>query len=122
MGSSRTARRRDRRLSLKGETMAPTTPLPPTSPGEILLEEFMKPLGISQNALARALGVSPRRINQIVNGKRAITTGTALRLARYFSTTPEFWINLQTRYDLVLERENLGDKLSRIVPRERVNC
>ncbi|GAA5105057.1 HigA family addiction module antitoxin [Nocardia iowensis] len=102
--------------------MAPTTPLPPTSPGEILLEEFMKPLGISQNALARALGVSPRRINQIVNGKRAITTGTALRLARYFSTTPEFWINLQTRYDLVLERENLGDKLSRIVPRERVNC
>jgi len=96
--------------------MAATTPLPPTSPGEILAEEFMEPLRVSQNALARALDVSPRRINQIVHGKRAITTRTALLLARYFGTTPEFWINLQTHYDLVRDRESLGDKLGRIVP------
>ncbi|WP_433599809.1 HigA family addiction module antitoxin [Nocardia sp. CA-135953] len=102
--------------------MTTTTPLPPISPGEILAEEFMEPLQISQNALARALDVPARRINQIVHGKRAITTRTALLLARYFGTTPEFWINLQTHYDLVRERENLGDKLSRIVPRQSVAC
>jgi addiction module HigA family antidote len=102
--------------------MTTTTPLPPTSPGEILAEEFMEPLQISQNALARALDVPARRINQIVHGKRAISTRTALLLARYFGTTPEFWINLQTHYDLVRERENLGDKLSRIAPRQSVAC
>jgi addiction module HigA family antidote len=102
--------------------MATPTPLPPTSPGEILAEEFMEPLQISQNALARALSVPARQINQIVHGKRTITTRTALLLARYFGTTPEFWINLQTHYDLVLERENLGDRLSRIVPRQPVSC
>jgi antitoxin HigA-1 len=72
----------------------------PIHPGEILLEEFMKPLGLSQNALARHLGVDPRSVNQIVNGKRSITAIMALRLARYFSMTPGFWMNLQTRYDL----------------------
>lgn len=97
--------------------MATTTPLPPTSPGEILAEEFLVPMQISQNALARALGVPPRQINQIVHGSRAITTRTALLLARYFGTTPEFWINLQTHYDLVVERANLGEKLERITPR-----
>jgi addiction module HigA family antidote len=102
--------------------MTTTTPLPPTSPGEILAEEFMEPLQISQNALARALDVPARRINQIVHGKRAISTRTALLLARYFGTTPEFWINLQTHCDLVRERENLGDKLSRIAPRQSVAC
>jgi addiction module HigA family antidote len=102
--------------------MATTTPLPPTSPGEILAEEFLDPLQISQNALARALDVPPRLINQIVHGKRAITTRTALLLARYFGTTPEFWINLQTHYDLVRERENLGDKLNRITPRRPIAC
>ncbi|MEG8180670.1 HigA family addiction module antidote protein [Nocardia terpenica] len=102
--------------------MANATPLPPTSPGEILAEEFMGPLRISQNALARALGVPARRINQIVHGKRAITTRTALLLARYFGTTPEFWINLQTHYDLVREREELSDELGRIVPRQAVTC
>ncbi|QIS23043.1 HigA family addiction module antitoxin [Nocardia terpenica] len=102
--------------------MANATPLPPTSPGEILAEEFMEPLRISQNALARALGVPARRINQIVHGKRAITTRTALLLARYFGTTPEFWINLQTHYDLVREREELSDKLGRIVPRQPLTC
>jgi antitoxin HigA-1 len=74
--------------------------LPPIHPGEILLEEFMKPLGLSQNELARQLSVDPRTVNQIVNGKRAITAIMALRLARYFSMTPGFWMNLQARYDL----------------------
>lgn len=102
--------------------MATATPLPPTSPGEILAEEFLGPLHISQNGLARALHVPPRQINEIVHGKRAITTRTALLLARYFGTTPEFWINLQTHYDLVRERESLGDELDRIVPRRAVAC
>ncbi|MFH1116311.1 MAG: HigA family addiction module antitoxin [Pseudomonadota bacterium] len=74
--------------------------LPPIHPGEILLEEFMKPLSLSQNAVARDLGVDPKTVNQIVNGKRAITAVMALRLARYFRMTPGFWMNLQTRYDL----------------------
>lgn len=74
--------------------------LPPIHPGEILLEEFMKPLGLSQNAVARDLGVDPRSVNQIVNGKRPITAIMALRLARYFRVTPGFWMNLQARYNL----------------------
>jgi len=74
--------------------------LPLIHPGEILLEEFMKPLGLSQNALARDLGVDPRTVNQIVNAKRAISAIMALRLARYFRMTPRFWMNLQARYDL----------------------
>jgi addiction module HigA family antidote len=74
--------------------------LPPIHPGEILLEEFMKPLGLSQNSLARHLGVDPRTVNQIVNGKRAITAIMALRLARYFRMTAGFWMNLQARYEL----------------------
>lgn len=102
--------------------MAPTTPLPPTSPGEILAEEFLEPLEISQNASARAVGVPPRQINQIVHGSRAITIRTALLFARYFGTTPEFWINLQTRYDLVREKENLRDKLESITPRQPIAC
>jgi antitoxin HigA-1 len=74
--------------------------LPPIHPGEILLEEFMMPLGLSQNELARLLAVAPRTVNQIVNGKRAITAIMALRLARYFRMTPRIWMNLQARYDL----------------------
>lgn len=102
--------------------MTTTTPLPPTTPGEILQEEFLEPLRLSQNALARALRVPPRQINQIVHGNRSITTRTALLLARYFDTTAEFWINLQTHYDLVRERENLVDELRKIVPRQSVSC
>ncbi|WP_278263155.1 HigA family addiction module antitoxin [Nocardia sp. AG03] len=102
--------------------MATTTPLPPTSPGEVLAEEFMEPLGISQNALARALGVPPRRINQIVHGQRAVTPRTALLLAKYLGTTPEFWINLQTHFDLVREREAIRDQLARIVPNRLIAC
>ncbi|HTY21557.1 MAG TPA: HigA family addiction module antitoxin [Desulfomonilaceae bacterium] len=80
--------------------------LPPVHPGEILLEEFMKPLGISQNRLARDLKVPPRRINEIVHGKRGITIDTALRLARHFGTSVEFWINLQMHYELEVAEDN----------------
>ena len=87
--------------------------LEPIHPGEILLEDFMKPMGVSINRLARDIVVPPGRISAIVNGKRAITADTALRLARYFRTTERFWLNLQTRYDLELEKDRLGDRLDR---------
>ena len=89
--------------------------LPPIHRGEILLEEFLAPLGISQYRLAKDVCVPPRRINEIVRGQRAITADTALRLARYFQTTERFWLNLQTRYDLELEKDRLGDRLDREV-------
>jgi addiction module HigA family antidote len=89
--------------------------LPPTHPGEILLEEFLTPLGISQYRLAKDTCVPPRRINEIVRGQRAITADTALRLARYFSTSERFWLNLQTRYELDVEKDRLGDRLDREV-------
>lgn len=81
--------------------------LPPTMPGEVLEEEFLLPMGLSRNALARALGVPAGQINQIVHGSRAITSRTALLFAQYFGTTAEFWTNLQTHHDLARERENL---------------
>jgi antitoxin HigA-1 len=93
----------------------PADKLPPIHPGEILREEFMEPLGLSQNALARALGVSPRRINQIVNEQRAITADTAIRLARFFDMSPEFWMGLQTDFDLETARDELADRLDREV-------
>jgi addiction module HigA family antidote len=89
--------------------------LPPIHPGEILLEEFLKPLGISQYRLATGISVPPRRINEIVHGKRSITADTALRLARFFGTTDRFWLNLQVRYDLELEKDRLGEALQRDV-------
>lgn len=89
--------------------------MPPVHPGEILWEEFMKPLGISQNRLGRDLGVSPRRINEIVHGKRSVTADTALRLSRYFGTSAEFWLGLQTDYDLDLARDELEEKITREV-------
>ena len=79
--------------------------LPPIHPGEILLEEFMRPMGISQNRLGRDLNVPPRRINEIVHGKRRISADSALRLSRYFGTSDEFWLNLQTRFDLENAKE-----------------
>jgi addiction module HigA family antidote len=88
-----------------------TTTMPPIHPGEILLEEFLNPLGISQYRLAKDISVPPRRINEIVHGKRAVTADTALRLARYFGTTDQFWLNLQSRYELELERDRLGERL-----------
>ena len=86
-------------------------------PGEILLEEFMKPHGISMNALASAIGVAPGRISQIVNGKRSITADTALRLGRYFGVSPETWLDLQSDYDLRVARRKRGTEIERTVSR-----
>lgn len=80
-------------------------------PGEILLEDFLKPMGLSQYRLAKDISVPPRRINEIVLGKRAVSADTALRLARYFGTTAELWMNLQSSYDLEVENEKLGGRL-----------
>ncbi len=91
----------------------PSSKLPPIHPGEILLEEFLKPLGISQYRLAKNVSVPPRRINDVVRGTRAITADTGLRLARYFGTSERFWLNLQTRYDLEVEKDLLGTRLER---------
>jgi addiction module HigA family antidote len=88
----------------------------PVHPGEVLMEEFLEPLGVNQHRLAVEIGVPPRRINEIVHGKRRITADTALRLARYFGTTDRFWLNLQTRYDLEIEKDHLGDALEAIRP------
>jgi addiction module HigA family antidote len=89
--------------------------LPPIHPGEILQEEFLTPLGLSQYRLAKDTSVPPRRINEIVRGQRSITADTALRLARYFGTSEFFWTNLQTRYDLEVEKDRLGTRLEREV-------
>ena len=83
-------------------------------PGEVLLDEFLDPLGISQNALARAIGVAPRRVNEIVLGKRAITADTALRLAAFFATSEGFWMGLQADYDLEETRRGIGKELLRV--------
>jgi addiction module HigA family antidote len=87
----------------------------PIHPGEILMEEFLEPLGISQYRLAKDISVSPRRINEIVHGKRSITADTALRLAKFFGTTDRFWLNLQVRYDLEIEKDRLSGVLERDV-------
>lgn len=88
-----------------------STRLPPIHPGEVLREEFLAPLGISQYRLAKSIHVPPRRINEIVHGKRGISADTALRLARFFGTSERFWMNLQSHYDLEVERERLGKRL-----------
>lgn len=85
--------------------------LNPIHPGEVLLEEFLKPMGLSQNRLALEIGVHPRRINEIVLGKRRITADTALRLARFFRTSPQFWLGLQSDYDLDIAADQLGNRL-----------
>ena len=85
--------------------------LPPIHPGEILNLEFLEPLGVTQYRLAKDINVPPRRINEIVKGTRSITANTALRLARYFGTTERFWLNLQTTYDLEVERDRFGSAL-----------
>lgn len=87
----------------------------PVHPGEVLLEEFLQPLELSQNRLALSIGVPARRINEIVLGKRRISADTALRLARYFGTSPQFWLRLQADYDLDLAADELGDRLDREV-------
>ena len=95
--------------------------MPPVHPGEILLEDFMKPLGISQYRLAKGMHVYPRKVNEIVQGKRSISADTALRLARFFGTSPEVWMNLQAHYDLEVARDDLDERVEReVVPYERV--
>lgn len=88
----------------------------PIHPGEILAEEYLVPWGVTQHRLAVDIGVPPRRINEIVHGKRRISADTALRLARYFGTSERFWLNLQGRYDLEVERDRLGSVLDEIRP------
>ena len=87
------------------------TRLPPIHPGEILLEEFLKPMHLSQYRLAKDIGVPARRINEIVHGKRAISADTALRLSRYFGLSERFWLNLQSRYELEMAKDRLGERL-----------
>ena len=89
--------------------------LPPIHPGEILNEEFMQPMGITQYRLAKEIGVPARRINEIVHGKRSISANTALRLSRYFGLSERFWLNLQTRYDLEMEKDRLAGRLAQEV-------
>ena len=89
----------------------PKKVLEPIHPGEILLEEFLKPFGLSQYRLAKGISVPPRRINEIVHGKRAVTADTALRLSRFFGTSDRFWLNLQTRFDLEVQKDRLGESL-----------
>lgn len=98
-----------------------TRKMPPIHPGEILNEEFLKPLNLSQYRVAVDVNVPPRRINEIVHGKRAMSTDTAMRLARYFGTSERFWLNLQTQYNLEVHRDNIGDRLEReVVARDEV--
>jgi addiction module HigA family antidote len=100
----------------KEEPVAEDTVMPPVHPGEILQEEFLAPLGVSQYQLAKAVDVPPRRINEIVHGQRRVTADTALRLSRYFGTSERFWLNLQARYDLEIEKDRLGATLEDIRP------
>jgi addiction module HigA family antidote len=92
-----------------------TKKIEPIHPGEILLEEFLKPMGLSQNKLANDIGVPPRRINEIIHGKRRITADTALRLAHYFNMSPQFWLGLQMDYDLDIEEDRLAMRINQEV-------
>lgn len=96
--------------------MTTTEKLEPVHPGEVLMEDFLRALDISQNRLAVAIGVPPRRINEIVHGKRGVTADTALRLGKFFGTSAQFWLNLQTQYDLDVAEDRVGDVISAITP------
>lgn len=100
----------------KSSTITEAEWIEPIHPGEILMEDFIDGFGITQNKLAVSIGVPPRRINEIVHGKRGITADTAIRLARYFGTSEELWMNLQSNYELRLERRVLRDKIAEITP------
>lgn len=89
---------------------------PPIHPGEVLMEDFIEGFGITQHRLAVSIGVPPRRINEIVHGKRAISADTALRLGRYFGVDPQFWLNVQTRYDLEVAQDRVADQVEAIAP------
>ncbi|KPF46511.1 HigA family addiction module antitoxin [Rhizobium sp. AAP43] len=102
---------------MSGSSTTMTDLLPNPHPGDILLEDFLKPMGLSQNALARAVNVPPRRINEIVLGKRSLTADTDLRLSRYFQVSEGFFLGLQADYDLMQRRREIEDELRRIEPR-----
>jgi addiction module HigA family antidote len=103
-------------LALAFQEVSIVTVVAPIHPGEVLMEEFLEPLGVTQHRLAVQIGVPPRRISEIVHGKRRVTANTDLRLARYFGTTDRFWLNLQTRFDIETEKDNLGAALEAITP------
>ena len=88
-----------------------TTKMAPIHPGEILMEEFLKPMGVTQYRLSKDINVPPRRINEIAHGHRSISADTALRLGKYFNMSPQFWLNLQSHYDLEIERDKIGNRL-----------
>ncbi|WP_375081036.1 HigA family addiction module antitoxin [Microbacterium sp. CR_7] len=98
------------------ESSSTTEKLAPIHPGEVLMEDFIQGFGITQNKLAVSIGVPPRRINEIVHGKRAITADTALRLGRYFGVSAQFWLNLQTQYELDLAEDRVADQIAAITP------
>ena len=102
-------------ITTRKDTATENDGLSPIHPGETLLEEFIKPFGVTQYRVAKDVGVPPRRINEIVHGRRAITADTSLRLSRYFGTSERFWLALQMRYDLEVEKERLGKRLDREV-------
>ena len=104
-------------MRTKSKSSITTEPLPNPTPGDVLLEDFLKPMRLSQTALARAIGVPPRRINEIVLGKRAITADTDLRLARYFKLSDGFFLGLQADHDLMERRRKIGPELKSIRPR-----
>jgi len=116
MISGESASSGEKAMRTKSKSSTITELLPNPHPGEILMEEFLKPMKLSQTALARAIAVSPRRINEIVLGKRAITADTDLRLARYFGVSEGFFIGLQTDYELMERKRTIGDKLKTIRP------
>lgn len=99
-------------------TITETDLIDPIHPGEVLMEDFIEGFGVTQNKVAVSIGVPPRRINEIVHGKRGITADTAVRLSRYFGTSAEFWMNLQSNYELRLQRRALGEKIAAITPLE----
>jgi addiction module HigA family antidote len=109
-------------ITIKEGLIMATKKIPPVHPGEILFEEFLKPMGISQYRLAHDINVPPRRINEIVHGKRSITADTALRFGRYFNMSAQFWINLQSHYDLEVELDKLSDRLIREVVIYQAAC
>ena len=102
--------------------MTTTDKLPPVHPGEILMEDFLKEMGITQYKLAVSIGVPPRRINEIVHGKRAVTADTALRLAKFFEMSPQFWLGLQTQYDLDVAEDKILAEIERIQPVHAVSA
>jgi addiction module HigA family antidote len=116
LDESRSRGHLDHGLPLRGVAMKKT--MTPIHPGEVLLEEFLVPLRVTQHRLAVSIDVPPRRINEIVHGKRGISADTALRLARFFGTSDRFWLNLQSRFDLEVERDHLGSVLDAITPLE----